>query len=439
MPEPTEDKQDIDQLVAQADELVAELEAETAIVIQSASEEGPLVESLEWTPPPEVEEEPPVEEAAGADSEAAETDAEAVEETEEEAVTEQVADANEDAAESEVPTANEPELSAAPADTDANTVSEETTPSVDGSETASSEPEISVPTGEGDASLLSVGQDEVPAVTDDVAGPIDSDEAEVDSSPDLSAEAVCEIESDESAPEEPGDILADEESPGVPTRAEEPKADLPSELVQDSPETGDRIRSLDDELAKLADEMMEGDDDAEDLLLGETPEPEEVAAGAAADGESIYGPELSGDSVNGGDASVAASDSTPASATVETKGDGSGGATGNPEDFKQRVVLMTKGVARKGVEIARERGPIIAAQIEPVARKTCERVSKPLDKKKPVVRKAVGWVAVTTTIYACIVLFYVAFLRKPTVIDPSTPGTTLIDQSGISIANHPDG
>jgi nicotinate-nucleotide--dimethylbenzimidazole phosphoribosyltransferase len=249
--------------------------------------------------------------------------------------------------------------------------------------------------------------------------PVDTDE-----SLEEKEEPVCEVESEDSHPEPAGEILMDEECSAA--GHVDPNADGGGRAVDESDETSERVRSLDDELARLADEMIEGENEDASVLID--PVSEDDAASDESDAEH---------ETSGAAASDTKAAEKPEAASVAAKSDCAASASGPPADTKGRVLFHARAAAQQSVGAVREKGPLVAAHLAPAAKQTCELVSKPLQKKSPIVRRAVGVVAVTTALYASAVLFYVAFIRTPSTPQPEQPGTTLIDETGQAIASHP--
>ena len=264
MAEAKQDIQDIGQLVAEADGLVVELRERLDQVVRSASDDGPQVELQEWFPPsveppaapdasPADEEQPTdavpeasaIPEASAAPEALAEPEAPA-EPTPSESVTSETA----------VSESAEPDEPTAPTEPLAEDVPETT-----------EQPSILVSTGESEQ--ITASPDEAVLGTEEDAV-VDSGEGPSDSGSEPEAgEAANEPE------DEPDKVRVDEkeESPSVEG---ELLVDATAE-VGDTAEAQERVRSLDSELARLADSMIEGEDD------DDTPVPTDLKARIAAE------------------------------------------------------------------------------------------------------------------------------------------------------------
>ena len=435
MPESTKDIQGIDQMVEEADTLVAELEAFTTGMLQSTSDEGPTIEPQEWTPPAESPSSDP-ESSADSTPEAAEPAAEPAADSTAEPSSES---ASEPTAESDAD-----QSAAEPIDDAAATVTQDTADAVSResdpiAESASDtdpadqpdpafDPESAIESSESQAGQA-VRLDDPPGNEPESI----SDDAE---------EPICEVESEDSVHELAGDILMDEAPTPEPHSERNLLSDARAGSIEDTTEASERVRSLDDELARLADEMIEGEDSDEgdaNVLVSAPKEDDRGSPGDEEPGPGGQAPPSPGDDAPSPSSASDESNPEKTDQPATSQPAATRPAAECPAAFKDRVLFYAKIAARRSIEIARERGPVIAAQLEPVARLTCERASRPLEKKKPIVRQTIGWVAVSTALYASVVLFYVAFVRKPTMIEPDHPGTTLIDNAGRPIARHPDG
>jgi hypothetical protein len=168
----------------------------------------------------------------------------------------------------------------------------------------------------------------------------------------------------------------------------------------------EQIRSLDDELAQLADEMIVGDvsDGFEEIASSAE---DEAPAEEARDDQGVGEGE-------GEDALRDLEEIAAASEEVDREIQGKlGKAKVAPELAGSGYVMVIQRALGVCVRLARKHGPVIAAEVRPVVHKACEIVSRPLDGRSPVVRMAVGLIGLATLMYAIAVLVYVIGIRTP--------------------------
>ena len=404
MAEAKQDIQDIGQLVAEADGLVVELRERLEQVVQSASDDGPQVELQEWFPPSV---EPPAAPDASPADEEQPTDAA----PEASAVPEASADP-EALAEPEAPAEPTPSESV----TSETAVSESAEPD---EPTAPTEPlaEDVTETTEQPSILVSTGESEQITPSPDEAVLGTEEDAVVDSGegPSDSGSEPEAVEATNEPEDEPDKVMVDEKEE-APSVESELLVDATAE-VGDTAEAQERVRSLDSELARLADSMMEGevDDEQSVLVEGGNESLPDKAGSKPADAVPAAAPE---------DVPVSAS-SEPDPVAVA---DGPGG--GVLYHLRRALSAACPGLTRLV--------PTLVGEFGPTARVLCQRASGPVNKRPPVVRRAVGCVAIVTAMYAVAVLVYVAVLRKPPTIDALNTGTTLVSGSGEAVASRRD-
>lgn len=194
----------------------------------------------------------------------------------------------------------------------------------------------------------------------------------------------------------------------------------------------EQIRSLDDELAQLADEMIVGDvsDGFEEVAASSE---DEAPAGEAPDDQPT-------DDLEQQEALRDLEEIAAASEEVdqEIQGKLRKGKLA-PELSGVGSVQVIQRALGVCVGLARKHGPVIAAEVRPVVRKACEIVSKPLDGRSPVVRMAVGLIGLTTLMYAIAVLVYVIGIRTPRQEPAPQTDVVLRGGDGKSMARAGDG
>ena len=351
MAEAKQDIQDIGQLVAEADGLVVELRERLEQVVRSASDDGPQVELQEWFPPSV---EPPAAPDASPADEEEPTDAAA---SEPDAPTEPESAAVPEA--SAIPEAPaEPEALAEPDEPTAPTE-----PLAEDVPDTPEQPSILVCTGESEQITPSPDEAAVGVEEDAV---VDSSEDSSDS--DSEPEAVDATNEPEG---EPDKAMVDEKEE-APSVESELLVDATAE-VGDTAEARERVRSLDSELARLADSMIDGEaDDDTSVLVDDGNDSSPAEAGSEpTDAVPAEAPE---------DAS--ASESAPPDPVVVAGGPGGGVLY----HLRRAALAAWPGLTRLV--------PTLVGEIGPTARVVCERASGSVNKRPPVVRRAVGCVAI---------------------------------------------
>jgi len=170
----------------------------------------------------------------------------------------------------------------------------------------------------------------------------------------------------------------------------------------------EQIRSLDDELAQLADDLVAGDisDGLEGLVEAVSDVEPEPSADRPAD---VATASVHDDALRELEEIASASDGVERE--IESRRRGDTGAAG-PLDASVPLARLAR-VGETCVRLGRKYGPIIAAEVRPLVRKMCEILSQPLDGRPPIVRQSVGIFGVVTLVYALVVLFYVIAIRAP--------------------------
>lgn len=417
MAEANNDIQDTGQLVARADCLVGELRETMVRVTQSASDEGPQVQLEEWSPP--SEETPAAEDASPADQEEL-TDAEesaALEEPEttpvsEASVTSEAPAEPEALAETEASAELEPSKSA-PSEMEVS----ETVERAESDEPMAQTEPLAEDVPEKPSILVSARESERMTPRPDEAVPGNEMDAVINSDEDSSdAGTESQVIDATNEPEgKPGMVMV-EEKEEVSSVESELLVDATAE-AGDTAEARERVRSLDSELARLADSMIEGEVDDEHSVLvddGDDPPPDEAGS-------------ESPDAVPAG-VSEDASASMSAPPRFDPVADDPGGG----------VLYHLRRAAAAAWQLLERFLPTLAGEFGPTAHVVCQSASRPVNQRPPVVRRAVGWVAIATAMYATAVLVYVGILRKPTTIDAKNTGMSLVSGSEEVVAGRPD-
>jgi hypothetical protein len=158
------------------------------------------------------------------------------------------------------------------------------------------------------------------------------------------------------------------------------------------------IGTLDDELAQLAADLVEGD------IRAETPPPPATGVVAAAPGAptspSVVDPALD---PSIGDPPMVRRSPPPEAAPAVPAG---------PPLWKRALAALVTG-ASLAAALLRRYGPVVLGWMEPVAYRIAAVVSAPLRDRPALIRDAVGWVAMMTAFYASIVFVYFLFIYEP--------------------------
>ena len=422
MAEEKHDIQDTGQLVARADRLVGELRQTMDRVAQSASDEGPQVQLEEWSPPseetPAAEDAPPTDDEDPIDTEESESDV--LEEPEttpvpEASVTPETPAEPEDLAEPEAPAEPEPSESATPE----MDVSETVEPAESDEPTAHTEPpaEDEPESAEQPSIVVSTGESEQPTLPPDEAVSGNEMDAVVNSDED-SADSESELEVVDATNEREGEpeMVMVEDKEEAPSVESELFVDATAE-AGDTAEARERVRSLDSELARLADSMIEGEvDDEHSVLVDDGDDPPSDEAGTeSADAVPAEAPE----------GAVASMSAPPRLDPVA-------------DDPGEGVLYHLRRAAAAAWRLLERFLPTLAGELGPTAHVVCQCASGPVNKRPPVVRRAVGFVAIVTAMYVATVLVYVAVLRKPPTIDAKNTGMSLVPGSDEVVAGRPD-
>jgi hypothetical protein len=226
----------------------------------------------------------------------------------------------------------------------------------------------------------------------------------------------------EDAAHRAADIAKEAEAEPAPPPAVPLEADLASQVDQllaeaagGPPAAPESIGSLDDELAKLASDLIEGDlrGDAPPPPTFALPSPAPVHAGPAPNppvGQPLGQPAV---------AQAAPAPDAPSPASPPAR----------PGAWRRSAAGAGHGVVLVSIAI-KAHAPTLWRYLEPAVYRLAALISAPLRNRPALVRDAVGWVGLGTAFWASCLLVYFLFLFEPAPPHATSAAIGLLDPSG---------
>lgn len=247
-------------------------------------------------------------------------------------------------------------------------------------------------------------------VTEDLDQRVESLLKQMEDAAKRAAAIATETEADEAAAAGPATpVESDLASQVDQLLAEAASGSAPAEAPQS-------IGSLDDELAKLASELIEGD------VEGDAPPPPAIRPAPSAPAAAPLR-EVS--------RAPAAPDPTIGDPPVVRRHAASLPKPTPPAPPKtplwRRVISGAKVIAGATIAAVRRHTPTLLAFLEPIAYRIAALISSPLRNRPALVRDAVGWVALGTTFWASCLFVYFMFIFEPEAPHPTSAAVGLVD------------
>lgn len=193
---------------------------------------------------------------------------------------------------------------------------------------------------------------------------------------------------------------------------------LLAEASDSAPAEPESIGSLDEELAKLASDLMEGD------FASDTPVPSAPSEFRSSPPAAAARP----DPTIGDPPPIRHAAPAPRVAPAPAPEPGSPPVPKGPPLWRRVISSVGRGVAWVAGAVRRHT-PTLLAILEPIAFRLASLISAPLRNRPALVRDAVGWIAIGTAFWASCLFIYFLFMYQPDAPKPTSTAVGLVTPS----------